>query len=88
MRLGRAPSDAAGPGSQKGGSDRGTSAICEGSERSARLNEERSHPLRSDPKILLLRRRQRDAAGRSRGLRAWIETHQTKTQRGATFGLK
>lgn len=79
MRLGRTPSDAAGPGSQKGGSDRGTGAICEGSERGDRLNEERSHPLRSDPKILLRRRRQRDAAGRRRGLRAWIETHQAKT---------
>lgn len=73
-RLGRTPFGAAGPGSEEGGSDRGTSAICEAGEASACLNEERSHPLWSDPKILL--RRRRNAAGRKRrGLRAWKETN-------------
>lgn len=48
-RLGRTPFGAAGPGSEEGGSDRGTSAICEAGEESACLDEERSHPLWSDP---------------------------------------
>lgn len=68
--LGRTPFGAAGPGSEEGGSDRGTSAIC---EESARLNEERSHPLWSDPKILLRQRRNAAAERRGCGVRAWIQ---------------
>lgn len=71
-RLGRTPFGAAGPGSEEGGSDRGTSANC---EESAGLNEERSHPLWSDPRILLRRRRNAAAERRRCGLRAWIETN-------------
>lgn len=62
---------AAGPGSEEGGSDRGISAIC---EQSAWFNEERSHSLWSDPKILLQRRRN-TAARRRCGLCAWKETN-------------
>lgn len=75
-RAERTPFGAAGPGSEKEGSDLGTTAICEDGEESASLNEERSHPLLSGPKILLRRRRRRNAAGRRRrGLRAWKETN-------------